>query len=104
MMAAMIVEQAIKEDVREISLEFDASSASECFRIRFQTGRETKEMPPPPVHLFEPLVRSICAQAGVSHWTKGDVFGQFETENPSSKWKLLSSDVTRQICLERLPD
>jgi hypothetical protein len=73
-----------------------------AFAITFKTGEKKYDLAPAPGALFTPTVNVVLNAAAIPYWKKGEVSGEFETEKPSSKWRIESKDLTQRIQLRRI--
>jgi hypothetical protein len=106
----LILFQAIHEKAEQILFELNQlpekppvdAASTKTFSITIKTGEKSFNLAPPPESLFDPAMRILLGAADIPYWTKREVSADIETRNPSTRWRLASSDVNRSIHLERI--
>ncbi|MFA6542967.1 MAG: hypothetical protein WCS99_00980 [Limisphaerales bacterium] len=80
------------------------------FEVGYQGAFPYCAMPPPPQHLYSPVICRLCCLADVPYWAKGSVTGTFRmrigsgTDSKSWSFKLQSSDLLSGLTLTRVSD
>ena len=97
----VILRQAVRDSAERVEFSLVDSLPEARFHISYSIKDRMYDVSPPPRHLFEPVVVTLCNYASVPYYAKGSVKGKIETTNPDSSWLLQSEDLRKHVVLSK---
>ena len=97
----LILQTAILDSADRIEFSLTGCSPEAEFRVSCLSKGKIHDFMPPPSHLFDPVIVTLCNYASVPYYAKGPVKGRLETKSPDSSWRFESEDLKKSVVLSK---